>query len=204
MKRRHFLAAAVLLTLGGALSPRLQAQQNRPYLPLANPQPTESPGKIEVIEFFSYGCNHCNEFHPIFKRWIAKQPATVTVRRVPITWNAAWANLARLYYTLEQTGDLARLDDVVFATLHEQRQRIYDEKSMTAWYVKQGGEAKKFQAAFNSFAVQNKLKRAEQLSQNMGIESVPTLIVEGKFHIQGNSFQQQLANVDALIATLTK
>jgi thiol:disulfide interchange protein DsbA len=203
--RRRFLFSAAALALGGAAPLRLLAQSAvRPYILLPDPQPTESPGKIEVIEFFSYGCPHCNEFNPIFKRWIARQPATVAVRRLPVSWGAAWSGLARLYYTLEQTGDLERLDDAVFAALHEQRLRIYDEKNMTKWYVKQGGEEQKFKAAFNSFSVQNKQNRADAQSKAMKIESVPSLVVEGKYLIQGNSLQQQLIHTEALIAQLQK
>jgi thiol:disulfide interchange protein DsbA len=203
--RRRFLSLSAALTLG-AVSPLACSQgrppQNQSYTLLPAPQPKEHPGKLEVLEFFSYGCGHCNEFHPLIKHWVAKQPASVVFRRVPVTWNAAWTNLARLYYTLEQTGDLARLDDAVFAALHVQRQRIYDEKSLTAWYVKQGGEDKKFAAAFSSFSVSSKLKQAEQLGNAFQIDGVPTLIVEGRYRVLGSELAQQIANLDALLTQL--
>lgn len=205
--RRAFLGAAALLALGAM--PWAACAQGTPvsgqdYLPLANPQPKEDPKKIEVIEFFSYGCGHCNDFHPLIKAWAAKQPADVAFRRVPVVWNAAWGALARLFYTLEATGDLAKMDDAVFAALHQQRLRLYDEKSMGEWYVRQGGDAKKFSDAFNSFGVMSKLKRAEQLGKAMGIDSVPTLVVEGRYRVQGRGFEQLLANTDALIAMSRK
>lgn len=205
--RRTFLSASTLLALGAI--PLAACAQSNPvsgqdYLLLPQPQPKDDPKKIEVIEFFSYGCGHCNDFHPLVKPWAAKLPADVSFRRVPVTWNAAWANLARLFYTLESTGDLAKMDDAVFAALHGQRLKLYDEKSMTEWYVRQGGEAKKFAEAFNSFGVMSKLKRAEQLGKAMGIDSVPTIIVEGKYRVQGKGFEQVLSNTDALIATSRK
>lgn len=201
--RRRFLAATALLGLAPLSG--LQAQvQGRDYQLLAQPQPKEDPARIEVIEFFSYGCSHCNDFHPLLKDWVARQPADVAFRRVPVVWNAAWSNLARLYYTLESTGDLARLDDAVFAALHQQRQRLIDEKSMAEWYVKQGGDARKFADAYKSFGVMSKLKRAEQLGQAMRIDSVPTLVVEGKYRVEAKGFQQLLANTDALIAMSRK
>ncbi|MDR2164649.1 MAG: thiol:disulfide interchange protein DsbA/DsbL [Zoogloeaceae bacterium] len=198
--RRRFLSAfAALPFLGLAAS---HAQARRRYEVLSTPQPKAAPGKIEVIEFFSYGCNHCYEFHPLIARWAAKTTASVNFRRVPVTWNPPWASLARLYYTLEATGDLQRLDGKVFDALHKQRQRIYDEKSMRDWYVKQGGDAGKFQAAFNSFSVRNKLQVAEQSMQKMRIDSVPTLVVEGRYRMLGDTFPELLANLDALIAEL--
>jgi thiol:disulfide interchange protein DsbA len=109
--RRRFLCGAALL----AFTPLLARAADTPVVvELARPQAKETPGKIEVIEFFSYGCNHCNDFHPILQAWIAKQQADVVVLRIPVAWNRAWENLARLYYTLESLGDLKRLDDAVF------------------------------------------------------------------------------------------
>ncbi|MCE1171664.1 thiol:disulfide interchange protein DsbA/DsbL [Azovibrio restrictus] len=202
--RRSFLSATALLALG-ALAPQVRAQtQGKDYLLLPQQHPKDDPKKIEVIEFFSYGCGHCNDFHPLLKAWVAKQPADVAFRRVPVVWNAAWANLARLFYALEATGDLARLDDQVFAALHAQRLRLYDEKSMSEWYVKQGGDARKFSDAFNAFTTMSKLKQAEQLGKAMRIDSVPALVVEGKYLVQGGNFQQLLANTDALVATSRK
>lgn len=205
--RRSFLSASALLALGAA--PLAACAQSNPvsgqdYVLLPTPQPKEDPKKIEVIEFFSYGCGHCHDFHPLIKTWAAKQPADVAFRRVPVVWNAAWGALARLFYTLETTGDLAKMDDAVFSALHLQRLRLIDEKSMSDWYVRQGGEAKKFSDAFNSFGVMSKLKRAEQLGKAMGIDSVPTMIVEGKYRVQGKGFEQLLANTDALIAMSRK
>jgi thiol:disulfide interchange protein DsbA len=207
--RREFLSFSALLALSLG-SPLARAQGARddgaPYIRLATPQPTQSPGKIEVLEFFSYACPHCKDFHPILKRWVARQPSTVAFRRIPVVWpgRVMWKNLAQFYYTLEQTDDLARLDDAVFIAIHEQRQNLYDEARMTSWYVKQGGDSKKFSAAFKSFSVQSKLRRAEQIIQDMKIESVPALVVEGQYLVQGDSWQRQIENLDALIASLRK
>ncbi|MDR3352077.1 MAG: thiol:disulfide interchange protein DsbA/DsbL [Zoogloeaceae bacterium] len=203
--RRAFLSLSALLALG-LFAPGTRAQGNAPYVQLAAPQPTQSPGKIEVLEFFSYGCPHCKEFHPILKRWLARQPASVAFRRVPVVWQGRvmWNNLAQFYYALEQMGDLARLDDAVFVAIHEQRQQLYDETRMSTWYVKQGGDSKKFSAAYKSFSVQSKVKQAERLAQDMKIESVPALIVEGRYLIQGDTLQSQVTNLDALIAQLQK
>ena len=202
--RRRFLSTGLGLALGGLAGvfgrPAGAQVQGRDYVLLPQPQAKEDPKKIEVIEFFSYGCGHCNDFYPILKAWVEKLPADVAFRRVPVTWNAAWANLARLYYTLEATGDLARLDGAVFDALHKERLRLYDEQSMTAWYVRQGGNAKKFADAFNSFNVMSKLRRAEQEGRAMQIDGVPTLVVEGRYRIQGEDFQRMLANAEAVIA----
>lgn len=205
--RRTFLSVSALTSLG-ALLPVSQAlaqlKSGRDYIELPQPQPPENPGKIEVIEFFSYGCGHCKDFHPVVKAWSAKLPADVSFRRVPVVWNAAWGNLARLFFTLEALGELNRLDDAVFVAIHDQRKRIFDQGSMTEWYVSQGGDAKKFTEAFSSFGVLGKMKHAEQLGKAMRIESVPSVVVEGKYLVQGSTFEAVLANTDALIARARK
>ena len=182
--------------------PLARAQGRRPYEILPRPQPKAVPGKIEVVEFFSYGCGHCYEFHPQIKRWAASAPAGISFRRVPVAWNPPWANLARLYYTLEATGDLIRLDDAVFDTLHVKKLKMYDTRSMREWYVGQGGDAKKFMDAFNSFSVQNRLQIAAQLVEKMGVDSVPLLVVEGRYRILGDTLADQLTNLNTLIAEL--
>jgi thiol:disulfide interchange protein DsbA len=82
-----------------------------------------------VIEFFSYGCPHCSEFHPVVSRWAAALPADVVFKRVPVSFaRPQWASLARLFYALEATGDLARLDVAVFNALHQGGAKLYDDR----------------------------------------------------------------------------
>ena len=98
------LAAALAV-----LAPPSPAQpvEGSDYKKLEPPLPTDSPGKIEVIEFFSYGCPHCNAFHPLISAWAAKLPKDVVFKRVPVSFNRPqWINLARAYYALQATGDL--------------------------------------------------------------------------------------------------
>ncbi|MDR2637320.1 MAG: thiol:disulfide interchange protein DsbA/DsbL [Zoogloeaceae bacterium] len=201
LSRRNFLGGAALL----ALSPLLaRAADAAPVVTkLARPQAKESPDKIEVIEFFSYGCNHCNDFHPILKAWIARQQPDVVVRRIPVAWNRSWENLARLYYTLESLGDLTRLDDAVFNALHKERRELFSERSLLRWYVEQGGNGEKFAATFKSFGVMSKVRQAEQKRAAMSVEGVPTLIVEGQYHIEGD-FTRMLQAADQLIAQARK
>jgi thiol:disulfide interchange protein DsbA len=202
--RRHFLtAAAALLALPASSAfsaPAAPAAPAAPYTRLSRPHLKQNPDKIEVIEFFSYGCNHCNDFNPIIKAWAARQSADVVLRRLPVAWNAAWASLAKLYYALEASGDLARLDDAVFAALHKQRKQLYTDKNVVDWYVQQGGNGQKFGELLKSFTVSSKITQAEQLRDSMGIESVPTLVVEGLYKVSGNSFEELLKNTDQIIA----
>ena len=133
--------------------------------------------------------------------WAAKQPGDVVFKRVPITFGrAAWANLSKLYYSLEATGDLARLDGEVFKAIHNDRLNLFDDKAIFEWVAKKGVDQKKFTEAFNSFGVMSKVKRGDQLAQAYKIQGVPAMAVDGKYLDGGSGFTEVLAGTDKLIA----
>ncbi len=197
---------AVRALLGSALAaslPTFAQGQGREYVLIDPPQPTDNPGKIEVVEFFSYGCPHCSDFHPLLSAWIAKQPADVVVRKVPVTFGrAAWTNIARLFYALETTGDLARLDADVFKAIHAERQNLFDERGINEWVAKKGVDPKKFADAFASFGVQSRVKRGDQMAQGYRIQGVPALGVQGRYLVGERQPAENLATVDRLIAEI--
>lgn len=198
--RRKFIGVAVGTALALSL-PAIAQTAGKEYLPIVPAQPTDEPAKIEVLEFFSYGCPHCADFHPLISAWVAKLPGDVVFKRVPITFGrAAWANIARLYYTLEATGDLARLDGDVFKAIHNERINLFEEQGLLDWVAKKGVDQKKFRETFNSFGVMSKVKRGDQLAQAYKISGVPSLAVDGKYMINGKDFAEQLANADKMIA----
>jgi thiol:disulfide interchange protein DsbA len=173
------------------------------YAPVDPVQAVDNPAKIEVLEFFSYGCPHCKDLNPQLVKWIARQPADVVVRRVPISFGRPqWANLSKLYYALEATGDLERLDGTVFAALHDKGLRLYDERSINEWVAAQGVDMRKFADAFGSFGVASKVRRADQMAQGYRIDGVPSLAVDGKYRVlvQSSSHDALLAQADRVIA----
>jgi predicted DsbA family dithiol-disulfide isomerase len=115
-------------------------------------------------------------------------------------WPRAWANLAKLYYALEATGDLARVDGEVFKALHNDRLNLFEEKAIVEWVGKKGVDPKKFAEAFNSFGVMSKVKRGDQLAQAYKIQGVPAVAVDGKYLVGGSGFNEVLASTDKLIA----
>jgi thiol:disulfide interchange protein DsbA len=171
------------------------------YRAIDPPQHPESVGKIEVLEFFSYGCPHCNEFYPMISAWAAKLPKDVVFKRVATgLGRTAWTNLAKTYYALEATGDLKRLDAPLFHAIHAEHLPLFDEKSISEWVGKHGVDPVKFNTAFESFGVNTKLNQAEEKIENYKVDGVPALAVNGKYLILGNSFEQLLANADGVIA----
>ena len=173
------------------------------YRELSTPQPTDTPGKIEVIEFFWYGCPHCYDFEPLLNPWVKKLPKDVQFRRIPAIFNDEWEKSARAYYTLEAIGEGERLHKPLFDAVHTgSRLKVANEAAVTEWLGKQGVDTKKFAAAYRSFSVEGKLKRAAQLTQTYKLEGVPAIAVNGKYVVMTDnikSFDQMLAVTDYLV-----
>jgi thiol:disulfide interchange protein DsbA len=164
-------------------------------------QPTTDPARIEVVEFFSYACPHCNDLNPLIQKWAGNLPRDVLFTRVPVDFNPFYKLMARFFYTLDATGDLSRLDAAVFAAIHDRGLKLVSEKSITEWAVSQGIDARRFSEAWNSFSVDARMKRADLMAQNHGIRSVPALVVDGRYLVNGkSSLQGLLDQTDQVVA----
>ena len=155
--------------------------EGKDYVRLRNPQPVETGKKIEVIEFFSYGCPHCSDLEPILQAWIQKLPPDVQFRRVPVMFQQRWEALAKIYYTLDALGDETRLSPEVFKAVHVNGVPLYQDKAFFDWAASHGLDRTRVAEVYGSFAVSSKFNRAKALAQAYNIQSVPTIIVDGKF-----------------------
>lgn len=190
MFRRMFFQFLVLAASAMAVISVGAQTVGKEYSLLEPAQPSESPGKIEVLEFFSYGCIHCYKLHPYAKQWAAKAPADVVFKRVPVTFDRPQLRtLAKLFYALEATGDLTRLDDAVFAAYHDHNNKMATDEAVIKWIGAQGIDAKKFSDAYNSFGVQNKVARAEHLARAYRVQGTPQVFVDGRFSVRNEGVQ---------------
>ena len=171
------LAAWLAMSAAGAAEP----VEGKDYARLKNAQPVETGKKIEVIEFFSYGCPHCNDLEPILDAWVAKLPPDVQFRRVPVMFQERWQALARIYYTLDAMGDEQRLSPEVFKAIHSAGLPLYQDKAFFDWASAHGLDRAKVAEVYNSFAVNSKFNRAKALAQAYNIQSVPTMVIDGKY-----------------------
>lgn len=190
LSRRRFNQTLLAMLAAGALPPLPASElvEGRDWKAIKPPQPGESEHKIEVIEFFSYGCPHCRHLHPLVTAWSKDLPEDVALTRVPVSFGrAAWANLVRLHYALGLTGDLERLDAAVFDALHAERTQLFTKDQILAWVEGQGVDAKTFADAFDSFAVQMQLNRSDQLVRKYGVDAVPLLTVDGRYAVVGQA-----------------
>lgn len=200
------LAAAALCAATPAWA---QLVEGHDYRLLTPPRPTSSPGKIEVVEFFSYACPHCARFNPLVSAWLAKQPKDVAFRRVAVSYGrAGWTNLSRTYYALEATGDLKRLDAALFRAIHDEHQNLVDEQSLDDWVAKEGGDATRFANAYVSFGVNNQTVQADLMAEDYGIDAIPTLAVNGRYVVisptpaadEEQTFKELLVLADKVVA----
>jgi len=178
---RNFVAGAVVAAAFVATAGAQSYAEGKEYARLRNPIPVETGKNIEVIEFFSYGCPHCAEFEPILQNWMKSKPADVTFRRVPVMFQPRWENLAREYYILEAMGEDQKLSPAMFTAIHGKGAALWDEKAFLDWVAAQGADRKKAEELWGSFAIVGKVNRAKQLAQTYGIQSVPTIVVDGKY-----------------------
>jgi len=191
-----FLAA---LSLTAAAQP-VALEEGNQYLRLKVAQPVETGKKIEVIEFFSYGCPHCADLEPILQGWLKTVPADVQFRRIPVMYQERWIPLAKIFYTLEALGQEARLSPDVFAALHARGMSLWQDKTFFDWAAAQGLDRKKVEEMYNSFAVAGKVNRARAAAQAYQVQSVPTVVVDGKFITNKVASHRAMpATIDALI-----
>jgi protein dithiol oxidoreductase (disulfide-forming) len=180
--RRTFVALALTSALAAFAGPvAAQLVEGKNYARLKVPVPVETGKKIEVIEFFSYGCPHCADLESYLSPWVAKLPPDVQFRRVPVMFQDRWVNLGKIYYTLDALGDETKLSTDVFRAIHGQNVSLWQDATFFDWAAGKGLDRKKVEDVYNSFGIGGKMNRAKQLAQNYNIQSVPTVIVDGKF-----------------------
>ncbi len=161
-------------------APLAFAQGN--YTELKTPQPVEAQGgKIDVVEFFWYGCIHCYNLEPALESWVKKLPPDVQFRRVPAVFNPRWGHDAAIFYTFEAMGLLDKLHKPLFDAIHRGGLRTDNPQALDQWLEKQGVEPKKFNETMRSFAVQSKTRRAIQLTTGYAIEGTPAMAVQGRY-----------------------
>lgn len=188
MKRRP-LAAALLASGVLPLLPMGARAQGAPqegthYVRLPQKVPTSAgPGKIEVVEFFWYGCPHCNTFEPQLEAWAKRLPPDVVFKRAPVAFREKpFVAHQRLFYALEALGQVGALHRKIFYAIHNDQQKLDQPELMADFVAKNGVDRAKFLEAYNAFGVQAKGKQAQQLSEQYKIDGVPTLGIQGMFY----------------------
>ena len=202
LKRLGFVAALVALLFTGtacgqqpapkapqkAQPAETKAQQQpiqeREYTRVNPPQATDSGNRVEVIEFFWYGCIHCYNLETPLKAWLKRKPSDVVFRYVPAIFDtASWSPMARAYYALDAMGVVEKYHDDIFNAVHRDGQKamVTDPRVLADWLAAKGVDKQKFLETYNSFAVNSRVQRSVDVTRSYDVPGTPSLVVDGKY-----------------------
>lgn len=194
------LLAATVLMFGAAVASTSQAQTARSQ-ELSTPQRTDSPGQVEVLEFFAYTCIHCKQLEPLVNEWSKNLPADVDFKHVPLGGDSRSRPMQQLYYALNALGR-QDLHQKYFDALHTERKRIFTRQDITNWVVEQGVDRQAFDAAFDSMGIGSQVARADELAKAYNINSTPTIIVNGRYETSpahAGGYAESITETDRLV-----
>ncbi len=157
------------------------------YLKINPPVSTSAKkGQVEVVELFWYMCPHCFRFEPVMEKWLKNKPKNVVFKRIPAIFSPRWRFFAKIFYTAQLLDVEEKIHKPLFDALHQEKARLGNASAMAQFFEKHAGiKEQDFMDVFNSFSVDAKVRRAEDLSRRYGAQGVPTLIVNGKWRTGG-------------------
>ncbi len=182
-RNRRLTLAALAGLVAAAFAPLPALAQGRPFTEISPPLPVESGGKIEMAEFFWYGCIHCYNLEPSVEAFMKRIPPDVQFRRIPAIFNQRMADDAAIFYAFESLGLLDKLHKPFFEAIHKDNLRTGDRGALADWLGKKGVDATKFFDAMKSFGVQSKVRRAAQHTVAAKIDGTPAMLVQGRYAI---------------------
>jgi len=197
---KTMVVAFFLMTCGVA---QAGLTEGKDYTLVRPPQPT-STNKIEVMEFFFYGCIHCYHLDPKLQQWEKSKPKDVQLILVPTIFRDSWEPMARTYYALDSLGLEGKLHDALFRAWNVENTALLEESAIVNFVSARGVDGSKFSAAYNSFSVQSRVNRSMQMIRSYGIEGTPTMIVNGKYKISGLQPDETIRVLNEVIAMARK
>ncbi|VAW54737.1 Periplasmic thiol:disulfide interchange protein DsbA [hydrothermal vent metagenome] len=200
------LLAFFLLMVGSATLQAVEYEEGVNYKTF--PQlPTETGDKIEVLEFFWYGCPHCNSFEPYINTWKKSKPANVEFARVPAIFRPDWEIQARAYYALSNMGVIEDIHGKIFKAIHKDKKKLNKKEVLTDFIVSNGIDRKKFEEEYKSFAVDTLVRKAKKMQTAYKIQGVPSVAVNGKYVTSGSmtgSYENLINVINYLIEKESK
>ncbi len=145
------------------------------------PQPTATGAKIEVREFFWYGCPHCFHMEPLLNVWLKKLPPGAKFVRTPAALGPNWVPDARVYFTFKDLGILDRAHDAFFRAIHVEHQDMSDINNVVVFAARYGVDKQRFLNTYRSFSVDADVRSTEAMEVNYNFDSVPTFVVDGRY-----------------------
>jgi thiol:disulfide interchange protein DsbA len=185
-----------------AASAQQRARRGYEYVTI-DPQPVPTGPGVEVVEFFWYGCPYCYRLQAPLEAWLKDKPADVTLRRIPAIFRESWVPHARLYYTLEALGEVPRLHQAIYHSLHEERLSLNSAESTVEWARQNGIDGARWLAAYNSAEVERKVDDSRRFTRSFAIKGTPSLVVDGRY-LTSSSMTESVAGVIPILEDLIK
>lgn len=198
--------AFIIFLISSANLLKAEEQTSQGYEDITPTQPTTNPAKVEVIEFFWYGCPHCYSFEPSLTKWLKAKPENVDFIRIPAVFSEEWGNHAKAYFTAEALGVIdavhGDLFDEIQKAKQENKRALETEDELAKFFIAHGVKEAEFRETYNSFMVDAKMRQAPALAAKYGITGVPAIVVNGKYKTTGTlagSQEKMIGIMDTLI-----
>lgn len=180
MKRPLIKVLSVLFILTCSASVIAQSIEDS-YTNIRPAQPTQTEGKVEVLEIFYYGCVHCYDYEPHLQRWLENLPENAEFRRMPAVFNNSWMPLAKAYYTAVKLGVLKKIHYPLFDAIHKNKRNLFDDNAIKAFFIEQGVDGDKFSRIYNSMEINTKVRQANVMGRKYALTGVPAIVINGKY-----------------------
>jgi len=202
---RSSLLFALVITSSAFAQQSGEFELGKDYNRLTPTQPTSSgPQQVEVAEIFWYGCPHCYNFDPFLKNWEGGKADYINFVRIPAVWNPLLRLHAQAFYTAQVLGKGAEMHEPLFAEIHQNGNYLDTPEKLGYFFARFGVSTGAFNEAFNSREVNTLLQRAEELNQRYQIQSVPSIVINGKYTSNASmtgSYERLIELIDALAAS---
>lgn len=200
------LLVFIFLMSGSALLHAADYKEGTHYQKLSQ-QSASSGDKVEVEEFFWYGCPHCYSFEPYVQAWKKSKPANVVFKRVPAIFRPDWEIQARTYYALSNMGVVEDIHVKIFEAVHKDKKRLNTKEQLTSFVVKNGVDKEAFLKEYSSFSVDGMVRKAKKKQKTYRLQGVPSVVVNGKYITSGSmsgSYDNLIKIMDHLIEQESK
>jgi protein dithiol oxidoreductase (disulfide-forming) len=203
MLKKNTQFALLILFIAFSMNLKAESAADQGYEVLKPAQPTQDPDKVEVIEFFWYGCPHCYRFEPILSKWLKTKPDNVLFIRQPAIFSSLWGKHAQAYFTAQALGVVDKVHADFFDTIQNKKQKLTSEDDLAEFFAAHGVDEAEFRKQYNSFWVNTKMRQAKTMAARYGVTGVPAIIINGKYKTNG-SLAKSLDNVIVVMDELIK
>lgn len=209
MFRRVIASIFLTLGLGMSLAACAEVDGHAPYALgthyrlLDKPVPVQDPSKVEVREFFFYGCPHCYQAEHAIEPWLKTKPADVNYVSTPVLFLRNAEPMARAFYIAEAKGILSEIHKPLFDAIHKHREPLFSVSALANFFKKYGVDPDEFNQLYSSFGVSTRVRQADALTRDYQITGVPAFAVNGKYVILSQnlkSFDEVMKVADYLVA----